>query len=357
MKATARVMTMREFGSEFDYVGDDGAIQSIWNGFSTFKLLRCGRDAVSGTAIAMLKERGIKTVWVPALSCISMYGGFMLEGFKVNFYPIDENFNPLLDEKNDYKNSVVLFMLYYGVTDLNSVGGFISKHKECVTIVDITHAVWNEDAYCLPADAFIGSIRKSVGVVNGGIFLSNKFSIEAKNVPNKFTQLREGAFKLKNIYNNTRDENIKNEYRKMFSDAELSLNNDTGVFSADNKSIRTVLSLNTEEIKWKRTLNFNKLSALLRGLSSVRPLCGKLQKNAIPFSLPVLVSNQSEVQLKLAKQGVYAPVLWPINENAKKVCKFSEKVSENMLSLPIDQRYSPDDMDLIYERLKQAVYD
>ncbi len=66
---------MREFGSEFDYVGDDGAIQSIWNGFSTFKLLRCGRDAVSGTAIAMLKERGIKTVWVPALSCISMYGG------------------------------------------------------------------------------------------------------------------------------------------------------------------------------------------------------------------------------------------------------------------------------------------
>lgn len=69
------------------------------------------------------------------------------------------------------------------------------------------------------------------------------------------------------------------------------------------------------------------------------------------------MSNQSEVQLKLAKQGVYAPVLWPINENAKKVCKFSEKVSENMLSLPIDQRYSPDDMDLIYECLKQAVYD
>ena len=348
---------MREFGSEFEYVGDDGALQNIWNGFSDFKLLRCGRDAVTGTAIAMLKQRGIKTVWVPALSCISMYGGFISEGFKVNFYPIDERFNPLLDEKNDYKNSVVLFMLYYGVTDINAVGGFISNHKECVSVVDITHAVWNEDAYSLPADAFIGSIRKSVGVVNGGIFLSNKFSIEAKTGVNKFTRLREGAFGLKNIYNDTRDENIKNEYRKMFSDAELSLISETGVYCADNKSVKTLLSLNTEEIKRKRISNFNKLSGMLQNLSSVRPLCAKLQKNAIPFSLPVLVDNQSEVQLKLAKQGVYAPVLWPIDEKAKKVCKFSDKVSQSMLSLPIDQRYTADDMDLIFERLQQAVYD
>ena len=64
-----------------------------------------------------------------------------------------------------------------------------------------------------------------------------------------------------------------------------------------------------------------------------------------PFSLPILVENRDEVQTKLAKKGVYAPVLWPIDAFARRVCENSAYVSDHMLSLPIDQRYDWDDIE------------
>jgi hypothetical protein len=64
-----------------------------------------------------------------------------------------------------------------------------------------------------------------------------------------------------------------------------------------------------------------------------------------PFSLPILVENRDEVQKKLAQRGVYAPVLWPISDEARRVCEVSAYVSDRMLSLPIDQRYNYDDIE------------
>ena len=74
-----------------------------------------------------------------------------------------------------------------------------------------------------------------------------------------------------------------------------------------------------------------------------------------PFSLPVLVENRDEVQRKLAEAGVYAPVLWPICEDARKVCDVSAMISDCMLSIPVDQRYDWDDMEGIAHRIIEIV--
>ena len=74
-----------------------------------------------------------------------------------------------------------------------------------------------------------------------------------------------------------------------------------------------------------------------------------------PFSLPILVENRDEVQKLLAKKGVYAPVLWPIDERARFVCKNSAYISDHMLSLPIDQRYDWDDMEDIAKIVLETV--
>ena len=84
------------------------------------------------------------------------------------------------------------------------------------------------------------------------------------------------------------------------------------------------------------------------------PKLERCLKNA-PFSLPILVENRDEVQGLLAKDGVYAPVLWPISEEAKKVCATSKMMGEEMLSIPIDQRYDWNDMELIAERILKVL--
>ena len=64
-----------------------------------------------------------------------------------------------------------------------------------------------------------------------------------------------------------------------------------------------------------------------------------------PFSLPILVDNRDEVQSALAKKGVYTQLLWPICEEAQAFCPVSMMMDARMLSVPIDQRYSWDDME------------
>ena len=348
------MIIMREYGSEFNYFENNEIIQKSWSKYSYCCFLRCGRDAVFAAAKNLFNKCKIKTVWIPALSCCSMYEGFEYFGYTVKYYPIDDKFNPLLDENVHYQNSAILFMLYYGVTDKNAIEQFINCHKECISILDISHAIWDEDTYNIDADILIGSIRKSVGVVNGGLFLSNKFSTDISDLPNRFTILRREAFIIKNAYSYNLNAESKQQYRKLLSEAELSLETEKGIYCADGFSIKTIMAINVKELHYKRLKNFNLLISLLKDNEIIRPLISTVNEGNTPFSLPVLVDNQDEIQQRLSTVGVYAPVLWPISEVAKGICAFSKKVSENMLSLPIDQRYSSEDIFTIAERVKQV---
>ena len=74
-----------------------------------------------------------------------------------------------------------------------------------------------------------------------------------------------------------------------------------------------------------------------------------------PFSLPILVDNRDEVQRRLAQVGVYAPVLWPICMDAQIICPISKMMSEHILSIPIDQRYDWNDIEVIAERILKVL--
>ena len=117
-----------------------------------------------------------------------------------------------------------------------------------------------------------------------------------------------------------------------------------GVHPISEISMQMLGTLNGEEIAFARRENIKHLWSLLNGKVEMVPGLERSFEGA-PFSLPILVDNRDVVQQKLARRGVYAPVLWPIDEKARKVCENSACVSDHMLSLPIDQRYDWDDME------------
>ena len=59
--------------------------------------------------------------------------------------------------------------------------------------------------------------------------------------------------------------------------------------------------------------------------------------------------TRDEFEQRLAKRGVYAPVLWPISKEAASTCENAKTFSEHMLAFWIDQRYSRFDMVQIAE--------
>ncbi len=59
------------------------------------------------------------------------------------------------------------------------------------------------------------------------------------------------------------------------------------------------------------------------------------------------MKRRDKVQRELARNGVYALILWPIGDEARRICPASARMADHMLSLPVDQRYGRDDMEEI----------
>ena len=112
--------------------------------------------------------------------------------------------------------------------------------------------------------------------------------------------------------------------------------------------------LNGESIRYARQKNMKHILDLLGGKVDSAPEIERCL-NGAPFSLPILVKNRDEVQQKLAKRGVYAPVLWPICDEARAVCPMSARMADEMLSIPIDQRYNYDDIEDIAKIVLETV--
>ena len=102
--------------------------------------------------------------------------------------------------------------------------------------------------------------------------------------------------------------------------------------------------MNGEEIAYARRKNMRHLWSLLNGKVEMVPGLERCMEGA-PFSLPILIDNRDEVQSTLPKRGIYTQLLWPICEEAQQVCSVSKMMDARMLSVPIDQRYSWDDIE------------
>ena len=79
-------------------------------------------------------------------------------------------------------------------------------------------------------------------------------------------------------------------------------------------------------------------------------MCKNLDEvTTAPLYFPIYVSNRSAFQRKLANKHIYAPVLWPVQTKDVLINEEVEYIYSHILMLPIDQRYSIDDMIKIVE--------
>ena len=69
------------------------------------------------------------------------------------------------------------------------------------------------------------------------------------------------------------------------------------------------------------------------------------------FMYPFYMENGTKVRKALQKRGIYIPVLWPdvIERCMKTELEFD--MAENILPLPVDQRYSLEEMEYLAEEI------
>ena len=70
---------------------------------------------------------------------------------------------------------------------------------------------------------------------------------------------------------------------------------------------------------------------------------------------PLWIADGDRVRKRLLEQKIYIPTLWP---DVLEQCRESDPeygMAENILPLPVDQRYSREDMEYMAERLFQVL--
>jgi len=346
---------MKEIGSEFSlYSETDYYFSHIKNFGKSVRFLRCGRDAIGYVANLLNRNTGI--ILMPAYCCDSMVNPFEVKGWKIVYYPINEDLSIdvqyLISANEEYHPDVVFLMNFFGIADtLKSINIIRQKCPGIQIIEDITHSLFDLDKiYSNQVDYYIGSIRKWFGIVDGALVIATKNEIpEIDYFESDFVTLRRQGLSLKEEYIHTNSPETKQIFRKVLFDAENSLDNGSNPCSISPESQLILDNMNVETLRNNRKCN---AKVLLDRLSTVPKIqFPKGIENILkitPFSIPILVENRAFIQTKLASNGIYCSLLWPLSNEARKISRFAEKMESSMLSIPIDQRYDASEMNIIY---------
>lgn len=352
---------MREFGSEFEI---EYARDYYFDGLCGLKenhaFTRSGREAIGLAAYAV--EKGV--VLMPAYCCWSMELPFEEAGFSVEYYRLNEDLSVdigyLSEQIKKFAPKAVLVMNYFGFAPTKDVVEFIkSMGRNIKVIEDFTQSLFClKDNYNPKVDAYVASIRKSVGVPDGGIIVTSlpiddSVLKDGKDTPFVSEHITAGREKMRYRYTGNADDKLS--FREKQGIAGKDIKENYGLYRISDEGKSVVEHTIVENVRVARYNNYKNLYELIKDINSIRVLFAPSESNQAPFSMIICAENRSDVQIAMAKVGVYAQVLWPLKERAKEICSVSKYMEEHMLAIPIDQRYFYDDIMEMGERIKNAV--
>lgn len=342
-----------EIGSEFDWNSNVNFLKKSSNAmmyankeFCFWKYLRSGRDAFR--YIARNFKNQSNYVLLPALCCISMTKPFIDEGYNIKYYKLTQSLEiDIEDAKSKIKdNCIFIYMNFFSInaineSDLESIKNMVSN----ITFVeDITHDFLERIPIKSYANIVVCSIRKWFAIPDGGILLSKKKlnNILLEN-DEYFERKRTLAMKLKSKYLLDSDINIKNKYRELLKESNDYLDKVQNISKMCKKSFEIFNKIDVLKIYNRRLNNSYFLQDSIKNQSMINIIHDSAYKSTLYYPI-ILQNEQVEVEKKLCEYNIYAPIIWPLPESAKGICKTSDYISEHILALPCDHRYSIHDM-------------
>ena len=314
----------REYGGYIELDSFKG--RAYYKGMLEFN---CGRSCLS----YLIEARGIKKIYIPLLLCDSVKECCEKYGVEVKYYSIDRNFNPVLDgvDADEY----VYIVNYYGQLEKEDVRILKKRYKNI--IVDNSEAFFSER---LENTDTIYVCRKFFGVADGAyLFTEERLdkSLERDVVCDRMSFLLGRYEKSASEYYNFYAEN--NDYYKNLK-----------LLTISKLSENILKALDYEDIKNKRNTNYNKLDELLGSLNQL-----ELKQCVGPYAYPFLVRNGADIRKKLIENKIYIPLLWPEVLDNVKEATLEYEYANNILPLPVDQRYDENDMKYIAETVKSLI--
>lgn len=282
----------------------------------------------SALEYALNSINGIKCVWIPYFTCSIVLKPFDRTGIQYKFYHINERLE--LAEKICLANGeYLLFTNYYGIKD-RYIQELAVEYKNHL-IVDNAQAFFAEPIEDVPT---VYSPRKFFGVPDGGIVCGvvqdtiSKIEVDTTSFDKCSHLLKRYDFGASAAYDDFKKNNVA------VASSELK--------HMSNLTYHLLRSIDYEKVKTIRQQNFDILHKAL-GASNQLNVVIK-EKHECPLVYPYKIPNGNKLKSYLIQNKIFCATYWP---NVRDWCKPTDteyQLMENVVCLPIDQRYGNEDM-------------
>lgn len=289
----------------------------------------CGRSAIQ----YLIEKNQYRRIWLPVYNCPLVYERIKDTcNIEIQFYNIRNDFLPNIKLSELKDGDALLWVNYFGVMQDEIIDRVarIGEEKNIDIIIDNIPAFFSKprmNAYN------IYSCRKFVGVPDGGYIIGDKIIPEelptydtSENYNYLCKALGEGS------------NSVYSEYQKR----ELKINQSIIAYGMPVMTKHLLRYVDYDVIKRKRRENFGYLHELLGNSNrfSINHISG------VPLIYPYLSSDEG-LHDKLISKKVFVSRFWKHILMNEKSNIFEKDLAKYLIPLPIDQRYSKEDMEAI----------
>lgn len=293
-------------------------------------------------------------VLLPAYTCDTVIAPFRQLGWECYYYGVNKDLRidikSFILEYNNIKPSIIVVHPYYGMDLTQEEIDILRQAKDdgAEIIVDITQCIFSEQRIDF-ADYYVGSYRKWFPIPDGGFLYSNDNKTNNIASPQKensvFTLTQMSAMILRRMYFETNDEQIKLLSRNLTKSADIYSEEKITPHLMSNISKNIIQDTDIELNKERRLTNYRFLFYNINQNNNITFVNNDLSLvKSAPLYFPIYVKDRDKLQKKLIEHHVYAPILWPIEDDNVIINSTIEEIYNTILAIPIDQRYNIDDM-------------
>jgi len=290
---------------------------------------------------AALEYANIKIVFLPVYICDAVVQAVVDSGAVVKSYNLDDSLYPKNLPDSIPKKCALLYPNYFGLCDENikCLLQHISKKK---IIIDNSQAL-----FALPDNvmASIYSIRKYIGVPDGGLLVSTELDFKMPDNEDSNSLARMKALLLRMSYS------ARTGYLS-YVESEKTLNN-TKPLKMSRLTNRLMASIDMDAVKRRRRENFLELALQLDKFNEHKWLIGS---DSVPLCYPLLVDKKVDnLKQQLINKGIFIPTYWPEIKSRATYNSIEYRLLHCCLFVPCDQRYSTYQMNTLAVEIATAL--
>jgi hypothetical protein len=319
---------MKEMGGYFEFERFYGA--EYYNDLLRF-------DSVRSCFMFIVEQRKYKKIYLPFYLCACIKDVLRSYQITYEFYAIDREFKPILGKEME-EDECLFFVNYLGKFSNNEIICCQKKYKNI--FVDNTQSFFQKPVKEIDT-AY--SCRKYFGISDGA-YLNT-----ALNARDVYEMLPFYISHDKMIHIAGRFEISAASYFDIFVENEK-INRGQPIKKMSLLSQNILKGIDYHQIINKRLRNMNFVADNLNGINKA-----KIKNNAGLFYYPLLLENGKDIKQKLIKARIYVPTLWPNVLDDVSKNSFEYFMTDNMIFLPIDQRYDENDMKYMLDVLKEVL--